>query len=133
MSDHKHDIVLLPKTNETPMDYPNSDISSCPVTHDWLWPRIGKWLQDGDTVLTETGTANYGFRDVMLPSRVSYVSQVKWSSIGYALAACQGVSLARRDQGGHGRVILFTGEGSFQVSCQELSKGPLPLLPCGDC
>lgn len=30
------------------------------ITHDWLWPRVGQWLQPDDIVITETGTANFG-------------------------------------------------------------------------
>jgi indolepyruvate decarboxylase len=38
-------------------------------------------------------------------------------SIGYTLPACLGAALARPQN----RVILFIGDGSFQMTCQELS------------
>ncbi|KAI9792953.1 MAG: Pyruvate decarboxylase 1 [Peltula sp. TS41687] len=89
------------------------------IEHRWLWPRLSKWLQEGDVVITETGTANYGIRETTFPSKIRAICQPLWSSIGYATAACQGVALAARELGIE-RTILLTGEGSFQVSGQEL-------------
>jgi pyruvate decarboxylase len=81
---------------------------------------VGQWLQEGDLVITETGTSNYGIRETIFPRRVQAICQPLWSSIGYATAACQGAALAAKELGIE-RTILFTGEGSFQLSGQELS------------
>lgn len=31
-----------------------------PITHDWFWPRFGKFFNTGDVILTETGTSSFG-------------------------------------------------------------------------
>jgi pyruvate decarboxylase len=54
------------------------------------------------------------------PPRVTAISQVLWGSIGYATGACQGAALAASERGLK-RTILFTGEGSFQLTAQEVS------------
>lgn len=90
------------------------------ITHDWFWPRMGQWLQPNDIVVTETGTANFGIWETRFPENVTAISQVLWGSIGYSVGATQGAALAA-NQTGKRRTILFVGDGSFQMTCQELS------------
>ncbi|PYI32694.1 TPP-dependent 2-oxo acid decarboxylase [Aspergillus indologenus CBS 114.80] len=101
---------------------------STPVTktgvlnHDWLWPTLSDWLQPGDTVIAETGTANFGIWSTRFPRDVTYISQYVWASVGYSLGACQGAAAAIEDSARPGRrTVLFIGDGSFQFTCQELS------------
>lgn len=91
------------------------------VTHAWLWPKVGEWLQENDIVITETGTANFGIWETKFPKGVTALSQVLWGSIGYSVGACQGAALAARDEGTPRRTILFVGDGSIQMTVQELS------------
>ncbi|KAL2349659.1 thiamine diphosphate-binding protein [Cryomyces antarcticus] len=90
------------------------------ITQAWFWPTMGQWLQPKDIVITETGTANFGIWETRFPSDVTAVSQVLWGSIGYATGSCQGVALAAKEMGIK-RTILFTGDGSFQLTAQEVS------------
>lgn len=90
------------------------------ITHDWLWPRVGQWLQPEDIVVTETGTANFGIWETKFPKGVTALSQVLWGSIGYAVGACQGAALAAKETGNR-RTILFVGDGSFELTAQEVS------------
>jgi pyruvate decarboxylase len=106
---------------------PNNDIpkeetttSDPTITQAWLWPRLGQWLKKDDIIITETGTANFGIWETRFPADVTAISQVLWGSIGYATGACQGASLAAKELGIK-RTILFTGDGSFQLTAQELS------------
>ena len=99
----------------------NSKFPEQTITHDWLWPEISKFLQEDDVVITETGTSNFGIWETKFPKGVVCISQVLWGSIGYATAACQGAALAAKETGKR-RTILFTGDGSFQLSVQELSR-----------
>lgn len=71
-------------------------------------------------MLTETGTANFGIWDTRFPANVTAISQVLWGSIGYSMGACQGAALAAKEQKGR-RTILFIGDGSIQLTVQELS------------
>ncbi|KAI9797943.1 MAG: hypothetical protein M1825_005666 [Sarcosagium campestre] len=87
----------------------------------WLWPRVGQWLRPKDIVITETGTANFGIWETKFPKGVVALSQVLWGSIGYSVGATQGAALAAEEQGEGRRTILFVGDGSFQLTAQELS------------
>ncbi|KAG7006148.1 pyruvate decarboxylase [Physcia stellaris] len=90
------------------------------INHDWLWPRVGQWLQPDDIVITETGTANFGIWETKFPKGVTALSQVLWGSIGYSVGACQGAALAAKETGNR-RTILFVGDGSFELTAQEVS------------
>lgn len=90
------------------------------ISHDWLWPRVGQWLEPHDIVITETGTANFGIWETKFPKGVTALSQVLWGSIGYSVGACQGAALAAKETGNR-RTILFVGDGSFQLTAQEVS------------
>ncbi|CAI7568129.1 unnamed protein product [Penicillium manginii] len=93
-----------------------------PLLHENLWPRVGGWLQRGDIILTEAGTASFGIWNTTIPSETTFISQYLWASIGYTVGACQGAALAVRDsQNPKRRTILFIGDGSLQIGCQELS------------
>ena len=108
----------IPPQNITPAE---EDLDDPAITHDWFWPQLGKWLQEGDIVLTETGTSNYGIFDTRFPKNVTNISQILWGSIGYATGSTQGVALAVTELGSARRTILFTGDGSFQLTAQEVS------------
>ncbi|KAK0611160.1 thiamine diphosphate-binding protein [Immersiella caudata] len=91
------------------------------ITQAWFWPRVGEYLQEGDIVVTETGTSNFGIWETKFPSGVTGVTQVFWGSIGWSVGATQGAALAAKDLGTTKRTILFVGDGSFQLTCQEVS------------
>lgn len=101
------------------------------ILHSWLWPRVGQWLLPNDIVITETGTANFGIWETKFPKGVTALSQVLWGSIGYSVGACQGAALAARETGNR-RTILFVGDGSFQLTAQEVStiirQGLKPIM-----
>lgn len=44
-----------------------------------------------------------------------------WGSIGWSVGACQGAALAAKDAGGDRRTVLFVGDGSYQLTAQEVS------------
>lgn len=55
------------------------------ITHDWLWPRVGQFLQKKDVVVAETGTSSFGVLDVPFPDDAVFVSQILWGSIGWTV------------------------------------------------
>lgn len=96
------------------------------LTQDVFWPRISTFFRSGDIILTETGTSSVGGRDMVLPKGTTLINSSVWLSIGYTLAAAQGAALAQRHLAtstfAHsGRTILFEGDGSFQMTAQEIS------------
>lgn len=105
----------------------NADI----ISQAWLWPRLGQFFRKGDQIIVETGTSSFGMLDATLPEGSSFHSQVLWGSIGWSCATTLGVSLAAREKN-LGRVCLFIGDGSLQLTLQEIGtmvrQGLKPIL-----
>ncbi|KAG9917148.1 pyruvate decarboxylase, partial [Aureobasidium melanogenum] len=106
--------------------------SSGSLTQKDFYRVINPILKPGDIVMGETGTASHGTRDLVLPSGSYYFTAVTWLSIGYMLPAALGASLAQRDSENWrkrsgstdtsgDRVVLFIGDGSLQMTVQEIS------------
>lgn len=125
------DLSVQPSPNVTNEVSKNDDKSST-ITQAWFWPRVGEFLKEKDIVVTETGTANFGIWDTKFPTGVTALSQVLWGSIGWSVGACQGAALAAKDVSASRRTILFVGDGSFQLTVQELStmirQGLKPIM-----
>lgn len=102
-------------------DIASNKDSSQTITQAWFWPRVGEYLRKDDIVVTETGTANFGIWGTKFPPGTTALSQVLWGSIGWSVGACQGAALAARDVGKDRRTILFVGDGSIQLTVQEIS------------
>ncbi|MCL6362630.1 hypothetical protein EXT49_21785, partial [Pectobacterium polaris] len=85
------------------------------------------FFKSGDIIVTETGTANFGIMDVPLPPKSHLLSQIFWGSIGWSVGAALGAAVAAGEMKSAGRVILFVGDGSLQLTVQELS----PLIRLG--
>jgi TPP-dependent 2-oxoacid decarboxylase len=77
---------------------------------------IEPWIASDTTVIAEAGTAFYGAVDLRLPKRCDLLGSPVWSSIGYTIPATLGGGLARPDR----RPVLFIGDGSAQLTVQEL-------------
>lgn len=92
-----------------------------PILQEWFWPRVTDFLKNDDIVVTETGTANFGIWDTKFPKGVTGLNQTLWGSIGWAVGACQGAALGAKDAESKRRTVLFEGDGSFQLTAQELS------------
>ncbi|GAP89856.2 putative pyruvate decarboxylase [Rosellinia necatrix] len=95
-----------------------------PIKQAWFWPRISHFFREGDIVVSETGTANFGIWETRFPPRVTALNQTLWGSIGWAVGACQGAALAAQDAATATapprRTILFEGDGSIQLTAQEI-------------
>nr|WP_319516637.1 thiamine pyrophosphate-binding protein [uncultured Cohaesibacter sp.] len=99
-----------------------------PLTQSRFWPIMGNFFEEGDVILAENGTSNIALTGVKLPEGVSYLSQMVWGAIGYTLPALLGTMMAKPER----RQILFIGDGSFQLTAQELStilrEGLKPII-----
>jgi pyruvate decarboxylase len=102
--------LVVPKTGD-----------SQTITHDWFWPHVSGFLRKRDIVVTETGTANFGIMGTKFPPGTIALNQILWGSIGWSVGACQGAALAAKDAADDRRTILFVGDGSLQLTVQELS------------
>ncbi|WP_010235523.1 alpha-keto acid decarboxylase family protein [Clostridium arbusti] len=91
----------------------NDQISSV-----YYYPKLQKFIKEDDIVIVESGSLPLGMAQVKLPKNVTYISQYNWGSIGYATPATFGACIAAKNR----RVVLFTGDGSIQLTAQELSS-----------
>ena len=83
-----------------------------------LYPRYASFLRAGDTLVLETGSSTLGMTPMTLPDGVRVEFQVLWGSIGWATAAALGIALADPSR----RVVLITGEGSHQLTANEIGS-----------
>ena len=91
--------------------------SSAPITQQYFWHRFAHFLQEDDIIVAETGTCLFGASIVPLPKGATFVGQVLWGSIGYSVGSLLGCAIAASQR----RSILLVGDGSFQMTAQELS------------
>ncbi len=98
------------------------------LTHARLWPRLRRFLREGDVVVAENGCSQAGLAGVRLPANTNYIGQSVWGSIGYTLPALLGSLLAAPER----RQLLFIGDGSVQMTAQEIStmlrQGLKPII-----
>lgn len=99
--------------------------SDAPIAQDRAWRVLANFLRPGDIVMGETGTPGYGVREMPLPKGCRLFNPVTWLSIGYMLPGAQGAALAQRDSPEYrdvkdARTVLFIGDGSFQMTVQEI-------------
>ncbi|MES1939307.1 indolepyruvate decarboxylase [Salinisphaera sp. T5B8] len=106
---------------DTPKPAPAAPETAKPgdaLTHEQLWPRMARFVRSGDVVIAEAGTSNIGLSAQRLPADTAYVASNIWGAIGYTLPALFGSLLAAPQR----RHLLFIGDGSFQLTAQELSS-----------
>jgi indolepyruvate decarboxylase len=104
---------------------PSNDL----LTEDAYWKAIQGFLRPGDVIVVEDGASSAGMGRLTLPDDCTYITGAfVWCSIGYATGALLGATLATPGR----RHILLTGEGSLQMTVQELSTvmrhGLRPLI-----
>jgi indolepyruvate decarboxylase len=89
-----------------------------PITADALYPRWANFFRPNDVILTDTGTSSLGLALAQLPQGAEFHNQTLWASIGWATPAAFGAAIGAPDR----RLILITGEGSHQMTGQEISQ-----------
>lgn len=91
--------------------------SNEPLDQDYFWQRIRRFIQADDVLVVENGTSGAAIGGMRMPNGVTVVNQPIWGSIGYTLPALLGTMMAAPER----RQLLFIGDGSFQLTAQELS------------
>jgi indolepyruvate decarboxylase len=89
---------------------------SAKLTQAAYWQAIQGYLRPGDVLYVDNGTS-YALFGLNLPPNCTFIGSVNWGSIGYSVGALLGALTAAPDR----RHLLFVGDGSFQVTAQELS------------
>ena len=87
-----------------------------PITAAALYPRYRDFLKPLDQIVIENGSSTSGIVPLPLPDGAEVHSQTLWGSIGWATGATLGIALADPSR----RTVLFTGEGSHQMTAADV-------------
>ncbi|WP_405584469.1 alpha-keto acid decarboxylase family protein [Streptomyces sp. NBC_01190] len=96
---------------------PSSAVMSSPLTQAAYWSIVQDFIREGDVLISEDGTSEAGCWGLQLPPKCPIVTQAVWGSIGYSVGSLLGTLMAAPER----RHLLFVGDGSFQLSAQEVS------------
>ena len=103
-------------TEHAVADAERAAAASAPLDQERLWQQVAAWIEPGDLVLCDVGTAYYGMASHRLPHGVTFVGQPLWAAIGFTLPALLGAALAYPDL----RPVLLIGDGAAQLTIGEL-------------
>lgn len=92
--------------------------SGAKLSQNAFWQAMQNFIQPGDLLVADQGTAAFGAAALRLPQNCQLLVQPLWGSIGYSLPATFGAQTADTER----RVILIIGDGSAQLTIQELSS-----------
>jgi len=87
-----------------------------PISSPALYPRIQRFLREGDNLVVEGGSCMFPCASLLLPKGVSYEGQILWASIGWATPTTLGVALAEPKR----RTIMVSGDGAHQLTANEI-------------
>ena len=88
-----------------------------PLTIKRFFDRMSHFIENNSIVVAETGVSLFSAAEMLMPEGVRFIGQTFYGSIGYTVGATLGACIAAQDR----RIVLFVGDGSFQVTCQDLS------------
>ena len=100
------------------------------ITLETLYNQFCNFVENTDTLVIETGSSSLNLSKYPIAENIKYHNQTLWGSIGWATPATLGVALANPKS----RAILMTGEGSHQLTLNELGVmgryGINPIILC---
>lgn len=117
-----------PHYNKPTLKEPKSDHIKLHLSD--FYHQFAHFLQKDDLLIVETGSSSLNMSKFPVPDGVKYHNQTLWGSIGWATPATLGAALACPNK----RTILVTGEGSHQLTLNELGVmgryGINPIIFC---
>ncbi|XP_072994330.1 pyruvate decarboxylase 1 [Typha latifolia] len=94
-----------------------------PLRVNILFKHIQAMLSGETAVIAETGDSWFNCQKLRLPENCGYEFQMQYGSIGWSVGATLGYAQAAKNK----RVIACIGDGSFQVTAQDIST----MIRCG--
>ncbi|KAM0889032.1 hypothetical protein ACQ4PT_027964 [Festuca glaucescens] len=88
-----------------------------PLRVNVLFKHVQKMLTGDSAVIAETGDSWFNCQKLKLPDGCGYEFQMQYGSIGWSVGALLGYAQGAKDK----RVIACIGDGSFQVTAQDVS------------
>ncbi len=90
--------------------------SNALLSQDRLWQAVENLTQSNETIVAEQGTSFFGASSIFLKPKSHFIGQPLWGSIGFTFPAALGSQIADKES----RHLLFIGDGSLQLTVQEL-------------
>ncbi|KAJ8761121.1 hypothetical protein K2173_000800 [Erythroxylum novogranatense] len=100
-----------------PLGKPLKSEKNEPLRVNVLFKHIQEMLGGDTAVIAETGDSWFNCQKLLLPENCGYEFQMQYGSIGWSVGATLGYAQAVKDK----RVIACIGDGSFQVTAQDIS------------
>jgi indolepyruvate decarboxylase len=97
-----------------------------PLTIQRLFDRVSHFVKKDSIVIAETGVSIFSAAEMLMPEGATFIGQAFYGSIGYTVGATLGAGMAAPDR----PLLLFVGDGAFQVTCQDLSTIIRQHLKC---
>lgn len=94
-----------------------------PLRVNVLFKHIQDMIDGNTAVIAETGDSWFNCQKLRLPEGCKFEFQMQYGSIGWSVGATLGYAQAAQDK----RVVAFIGDGSFQVTAQDVST----MIRCG--
>ena len=91
--------------------------ATTPLTIKRFFDRMSHFIKNDSIVIAETGVSLFSAAEMLMPEGATFIGQAFYGSIGYTVGATLGAGMAAQDR----QTVLFVGDGSFQVTCQDLS------------
>ena len=110
---HRHTEAYLPDSTK-------------PLTIKRLFDHASHFLKNDSIVIAETGVSLFSAAEMLMPEGATFIGQAFYGSIGYTVGATLGAGMAAPGR----PLVLFVGDGAFQVTCQELSTIIRQHLKC---
>lgn len=82
-----------------------------------FFEKINSILSDNHAIIADVGDSLFGAADLVVTHKNHFLAQAFYTSMGTAIPGALGLQMAKPDI----RPIVITGDGSFQMSCTELS------------
>ncbi|KAL6866428.1 hypothetical protein ACO1O0_002539 [Amphichorda felina] len=104
---------IRPDNPVVPVEEPN-----LPITRHEISRQIQHLLKPQSTLFAETGDAWFNGMQMKLPKDTRFEIEMQWGHIGWSVPASFGYAVGAPDR----HVILMVGDGSFQMTAQEVSQ-----------
>ena len=95
------------------------------LTRAEIFRQVQDLITADTTVIAETGDSWFNGMALNLPSGARFEIEMQWGSIGWATPATFGYAVGASGR----RIILLTGDGSFQLTAQEVAQMVRRKLP----
>ncbi len=93
-------------------------LDKTPITSQRFYDRLANFFREQDIILADASCA-FNLTHLQLPANTEFIASNYWASIGMGFGAALGACFAARPEQ---RVIAVEGDGSFQMTAQELSS-----------